>query len=345
MPDGLTLASDGTISGTPTTSTTTPFTVTFTDGEGKSCTQTVSLTVTGACTCDWPINVLPSIVDPGGCTASPHPAWGGVFTNTEDWSPGLPAWYFTGKSLLGLSVSADESIGPPAYPNPGWISVFEGTQMWWDGAQWWLGIYGNNGGSVFWEGTGSSLNPLDPTGAYTFTSGSSTTIGTLYVKSCGSGYCVDNMCQAFGAVVLPAVPASWSLPQPAQIRIANYDPTLFGACAGCAAAGFPAWDGTLPARYAPNNFVEYYNPVGTDIGLGTFPQFNVQGKGTINSSLGIACYLVGPTSWEIRITCADNVLIWSGAKFYGDDPTGVYVRRPVGVQYSSGPQCLTIEAY
>lgn len=68
LPDGLTLTSDGTISGTPTTAGDYSFDVVLTDANGGECTQTVSISVSSLCP-DWE-NDLVWPVAGGGTTGA-----------------------------------------------------------------------------------------------------------------------------------------------------------------------------------------------------------------------------------------------------------------------------------
>jgi Putative Ig domain/Beta-propeller repeat len=90
LPAGITLASDGALSGTPTQTGTFPFTVTATDADNNTGTQTYSLVI--ACQA---ITVGPSTLDPG-TSGTTYPAVtftenGGVGTTSFSESGALPA--------------------------------------------------------------------------------------------------------------------------------------------------------------------------------------------------------------------------------------------------------------
>jgi hypothetical protein len=352
LPAGLTMDKFGLITGTPTTPGATTFEVTVTDVFENQCKE------------DFVIEVNP----PVGVCPWPNLVWGPIVNlcSPVDVSGALSGGIFSMSGAGGAGPCGDvggpaegHSDGSISYNGPALICNLHVVGNFADTCNSGVGVT-QDGNPVLSVGIGVGVGAL-PAGTYDFpftladTGGIPSSIivsvGLLagaFLGNSGSGSISGTLtcgCPVYGVGTTPAVPATWSFPQPGQVRIQSYDPSLFGPCAGCSAAGFPAWDGTLPVQFAPNNFVNQYNPAGTDIGMGTFPQFTINGKGTAANSTGIACVFDGGFYWELYIKCADGVVIWEGTKFYGLDPTGVYVRRPFITQYSTGPQCLTIESY
>lgn len=356
LPPGLSLDSQLHITGIPTNPGTYTFQVRLSDSfpnQSLVCVQNCQINIVAPTICPMASLVWGSFYNT--CTPAIPPSGtfsGGTFSFAG--TGGFNACDDPAGPSGALCDGTTTYNGPNLICNLNFSNIFSGT------ANAFVEVI-QNGISIFAAGIGVGFGNL-PSGTYDFsfmlndTGGSPqslvVTVGWLAGAFLGSGGSLAGNgtltcgCPAYNADVTPPVPATNDVaPQPGQIRITSYDPTLFGPCLGCPAAAFPNWDGTLPVQFNPNNAVLQYNPVGTDIGMGVFPQFNVQGRGTANNSTGIACVFVGGLYWELYIKCADGTAIWEGTKFYGDTPVGVYVRRPIITQYSTGPQCLSIETY
>jgi len=121
-------------------------------------------------------SLVNQLVGAGACDASILPAWDGSFPLATTWNAGAPLWYFTGASIGGRSVSADEA---PHYPNGNWQAFDTPTQLYWDpiALAWFVWIVCNNG-TELWLGKGSTTlsNPL---GVYTYQSGTTPGIATV----------------------------------------------------------------------------------------------------------------------------------------------------------------------
>ena len=113
LPAGLTLASDGTISGTPTGSGTSNFSVTVTDGGGLTDTQALSITVAA------PVDITTTSL-PGGST-------GQSYTQTVQSSGGTGPYTYavtSGSLPAGLTLASDGTIsGTPTGSGTSTFSV------------------------------------------------------------------------------------------------------------------------------------------------------------------------------------------------------------------------------
>lgn len=121
--------------------------------------------------CNWS-SVLAQMTT-ASCSTSSAPEWNGVFDQLATTIPGdplgplpLPVWYFTGSSIGGNSIAADET---PDWPSGDWQALDNTTRLFWflDG-KWHLEIACSNvGGSVWWVGSGDSTDINNPAGIYT----------------------------------------------------------------------------------------------------------------------------------------------------------------------------------
>jgi hypothetical protein len=355
LPTGLGLDPvTGLISGTPTGNGTSNFTVQV-KASGVTCPQgfgiTVGITKVGWKICNWN-QVLPLLTGFGQCGASTFPAWDGIFDQEYGAFP-FKLWYFIDQSINGSKAAASEA---PDYP-PIQVATSNDcfTQLIYHAftGQWQLFIACADlcGTTEIWNGTLTNNNPDNPSGVYVNdglgTSGP--TPATIEIEATTFACCGD--------VGVP-VPANWSNPQPARIRVHNYGSVLaaLGVCAGCDASGNPAWDGTLPVQLnnVPFNALLWF-PAGTTGAYNTsvIPALSVAGKQITNGitvGIFISVQFVGGVRWRFQIRCVatgqpgNQLLIWEGSKTVGNDPTGTYVALS-GSQTGANLGCLTIESF
>ena len=281
--------------------------------------------------------VLLNFTPPMAGNASALPAWTGVFDHFIS-TTFNPQYYFLGQSILGKAVS----------PDLHWDDCY--TSLFWDvtNLRWVLEIIGEDPAcsfNDFWFGVGSSVNPADPSGTYTYLFGDSATPATItIVTGIAPSFPLDDQ--------TIAVPAQWNgSPQPSQVRVSNYSSVLaaFGACSACSASTIePAWDGTLPVQFTSGNFTITWYPVGNNIGANTKPALSVAGRiiNSVNAGSAFNLHLdfITGAYWSLRITCKIGGDLWLGRKAYGVDPTGTY-KRVVSTQAATGPDCIHIESY
>lgn len=334
LPSGFSLSGSGLLTSdnsiTPGDYT---FSVTVTDAEGASCSQQCSISVVAPacqlCGGDW--------IDPGGCAVSSNPPWDGSFPLQTVWSPpnNYPMWYFVNQSIAGQAAAASDG---PNYPGGDWQNLDLFTQLSWDGTQWLL-LVACSSGAIFWAGTGTSVDPGDPTGTYTFFFGSNSHIGTVEIVQSSGVYCLS----------VP-VPASMTAGAPTQVRIRNYASILasFGnwctapGCGNLCATVEPVWTGTFPSRVFPNPTTLTY--------LSENPP--VVGFNIANAKTEARVGLVPSLRWELDIgVLLGGVSGWYGVKTCGASPIGTYTRlSPSGSPgdpggCSPGPNTITIESY
>lgn len=115
--------------------------------------------------CQWPEKrdqITFSLCDP-----SVAPEWNGVFDKQSTWMQG-PLWYFTGQSILGNSVAADEA---PDYPGGDWQDNDCFAQLFFNAAShnWHLWIVCTNcpAPGYAWEGVLAQDDPNNAAGVYT----------------------------------------------------------------------------------------------------------------------------------------------------------------------------------
>jgi hypothetical protein len=128
------------------------------------------------------------------CNPSVSPEWDGVFNQMSTTMPGfngsdssvipLPVWYFTGRSIGGNSVSADEA---PDWPDNDWQMFDNITRIFWswDSNLWTLEIACAGGSNIWWFGRGDSTDINNPSGNYTNdnVTGISTMPETIVIKA------------------------------------------------------------------------------------------------------------------------------------------------------------------
>lgn len=155
--------------------------------------------------------------------------------------------------------------------------------------------------------------------------------------------CEINVTDACTPDTGPNVPTTWSNPQPARIRVVNYDANKFGIITGCGSLGVVTpWDGTLPVQYAPNNATLKYWPAGS-----AFPNvqnYLIQSSAAVIELFYVPTYFGTHGAWHMVIDCLGGGVIWEGLKDVGLDPTGTYMRLPSS-QKAAGPACLKFESY
>lgn len=141
------------------------------------------------------------------------------------------------------------------------------------------------------------------------------------------------------------------------MRVVNYAGVLaaFGLCPACdAATSEPAWDGTLPTRYAPDPSTTKYWPAGAPVVIGPIPPISIANKiihdgTTVGLGMFVEINRSPPNYWRFRISCMSGGVegakdIWDGTKNVGLDATGVYIRLGTP-QTGSGPACIAVESY
>jgi hypothetical protein len=123
---------------------------------------------------------------------------------------------------------------------------------------------------------------------------------------------------------------------PSQVRIKNFDPSVFDACLGNPASANPAWDGTFPAATIQPEFSVYEFDAPSNKSLNgqklgfSFVAFNTSG---VPNSTGCG--------FELSIKLSPSI-IWRGFKLVGTTPMGKYFRVS---GCSTVPECLEIESY
>lgn len=172
LPEGLTLSSDGTISGTPTTAESDNFTFAVVDAAGNFCEFDSTITTTDNCTCtlDWTAGI-------GNCRLRIVGYVDGVLTPCLGATPsGLPGWDGT------LSISAPPLLLADAAGHSISGHLFFGASNTPVGLHWTLSIAGDVGGvgSAMWNGI---LNSTCPIGVYTRTSGCQPGPATLTLEA------------------------------------------------------------------------------------------------------------------------------------------------------------------
>jgi hypothetical protein len=119
----------------------------------------------------------------------------------------------------------------------------------------------------------------------------------------------------------PAVPATWSDPQPGALIVTGFDVSVFQVVPACPAGSATAnWDGRFPVRAttAANNLI-YSTPGSTFF---VFAPFFVQGQSCL-----ISIQLIASTSWNLTIRCESSLqVLWAGTKTVGLNPIGTYMR-------------------
>ena len=114
--------------------------------------------------CGW--DVALGQMTTSSCNPSVKPEWDAVFnqlTTTSTPYP-YPLWYFTGSSIGGNSVSADDATDYPTSPT--WQDNDTMTKLfWYSDNKWHLQIACANG-TVWWMGTGDGTDINNPSGSY-----------------------------------------------------------------------------------------------------------------------------------------------------------------------------------
>lgn len=351
LPDGLSMSTTGLITGTPTTAQTSSFTVQATDGSAI-CSKDFSITsvnLFGWKICQWDTIVKPLFLDFTACAASATPAWNGVFDHVSTGGVNNnPFWYFLSQSVNGFAVAADAD---PLYLTPNWEDNVCCFQLYFFGGGWHLFMSCANCSllwNTLWSGTGSSVNPNDPSGTYTQDGGTVVGLDKISVEANSATCCPDP-----GIIV----PANFNPASPARVRIQSYSASIFGNCPGCAPSAAPAWDGTfqLKCTTGPAN-LKYLNAGGDCAETILLNPLSIGGFMIQSGVFGDVTHriqLVFHTNdrWTVEIFClppvGPQVCIWGGSKLVGDTPQGTYIRG--GTAFSpgvaAGPACLTIESY
>lgn len=195
LPAGLTMDSAGLVSGTPTGSGTSTFTVQIADAAAHTCTKEYSISespvIAGFKICDWD-NIRSQLTNLGGCAASGLPAWDGIFNlqTTLASQPGSVLWYFINESASAKSIAASDA---PNYPAGNWQELDCFTQLYYDpiGGSWFLFIWcaGTCVAPDVWNGENPSGNPADPSGTYTNIGGGGAVPNTIIVSAASATCC------------------------------------------------------------------------------------------------------------------------------------------------------------
>lgn len=149
---------------------------------GDSCAEPPVPADPGYKICNWS-TVSSSLTNTDG-PSSVAPEWDGVFNFTTESSFAYPIWYFTGSSIGGKAVAADEG---PNYPSGNWtIDTF--AQIFFEAGQgpsgaWILELADSTGTFLWWMGTGPETTPAQstPSGSYTRIAGDSAGPSTITV--------------------------------------------------------------------------------------------------------------------------------------------------------------------
>lgn len=326
LPDGLSMNSAGLITGTPTVSEDTLFTVTLTDSAGNTCKQQCEINVmssscpSGAApTCDLSIadntdfgTVVP---DPSQVSDVKNFAtateWGeftlhyigGAFSDSDNPDPGT--WKINGYTF----ILGSNSVGVPGGNESGYASQAAVEAQF-------------NG---FTTVLLASTFPVTP--QITFGRAAP---ATLFVAG--------------------APNPTWKLVRtkklkislPTQIRIHDFSSVKMqlSACPACAAdLVHPEWDGTFPNRNTVSpSFVQYRSAAILLSLLGkqltNFETVSFQSGGQPTPS---------NCGWMLEIACEPGpIVIWRGVKMYGDDPVGCYTRT---AGCSTNPPLMNVESY
>lgn len=180
MPPGLTLIpATGVVIGTPTLAGISGIPIVVTDSNGKTCEQTVTITITGVAgttfrICNWDKITADTAFAAAWagltCDASLTPEWDGLFNLSEtDPISGKKFYYFINKAILAVEASADGCADYPAGPN--WKHDRQFTGLYFEGGLWRLLIKCLGDAGFAWEGTLVSADPTNPSGEYTRVSG------------------------------------------------------------------------------------------------------------------------------------------------------------------------------
>src|ERR1035437_2539996 len=143
--------------------------------------------------CGW--DVALSQMTTASYNTSAFSEWDGVFNQLTTTSTPYPLWYFTGSSINGNSIGADET---PDWPtSPTWQDSDTMTKLFWAGdGKWHLQIVCVGGTPPWWIGIGDSIDMNNPSGSYildnvTFGASLSTTPEIIVVKGI-SDTCPDS---------------------------------------------------------------------------------------------------------------------------------------------------------
>lgn len=329
IPDGLTLHSDGTIDGTPTTPTTTPFDVTITDAGGRVCTQAVTITVTNPCTPDSgpavptiagnpisPVVIDTKVIGVANTIGSPV-----SFAATL--SSGLYRIEYIGGFFIQQRI-----IGSQPPTNDRYTDFNLGPGM--------AAIYSDYG---FVPG---ALEPCVVPDVVTANLALNPVQNNLGIKG---GVAVNmwgraglNFTCATDVAVPPTGSVTYSLVQFATIterlRVVGLTPVMAAlVCPACANATVePVWDGTLPTLTIFNAFAVQWESNGN---------FNLNGK-----AAHAAVLFFPGDHWQLLITCG-GTNIWRGYKLVGNTPVGTYMKKEFfpGDLCSATPDCIVLEDY
>lgn len=133
-------------------------------------TDTLECPGTGFKICNWACLRKPIMDFYGVITGfdSTFPAWDGSFTLQTAGVSG-PLWYFIDQSINDTTDSPKQCAASeaPDYPDGDWQNLDFFTQVFWNGSQWELRISTiDSSVPVIWSGIGTSVNPMNPAGAY-----------------------------------------------------------------------------------------------------------------------------------------------------------------------------------
>lgn len=363
LPAGLAMTAAGLVSGTPTGTTASSASVKVTDATGASCSQSYTFSPSAAKSgwmiCNWTdVRPLLTMTSEPDCETSINPEWDGIFDLSDfrrvgidcHVDPDWPFYYFINQSINGKAVAPSDCA---FYPNPPFAVCWQNqccyTVLGYDPIfqVWYLEILCGCTEDT-WYGQINSTDPTNPAGTYPLSNGSSTEPVNIEIRHTGYTCCAD---------VGTVVGATYSGPQPSQIRVSDYSNFLaaLGPCPLCDASANPEWDGTFTVSYAPDNANLEYYPTGTlpppGILRPLIPALNIAAHKISNgvaASSFIQVRFRPNIGWQIQLICiatgepGNQSLMWQGLKGVGADATGTYVRNG-GV--STTPDCLHIQSY